>query len=236
MHLAACVIERGDAEEVVVPTLAVMVLLHLGRRHQAAVIVQYGLGEAGGARGEIDRPVVPLGDLDGGWLGRTTEHHLAVALGERGAVGSYEEAGVESGHPIDDGLHSAHELGPKDQRTGLGELETVLDLLRGVAIVHRYRHRPGLEDAEVDREPLQAVHEEDRHLVASADAPAQEQVGEAVGALFKEPPGDLAPGVFVRVRLHELVLPPGDLALLFHLGVDADQTHLVAVECGVARE
>ena len=40
----------------------------------------------------------------------------------------------------------------------------------------------------------------------------------------------------MRVGLHELVLPPSDLALLFHLGVDADQTDLVAVECGVARE
>ncbi len=40
----------------------------------------------------------------------------------------------------------------------------------------------------------------------------------------------------MRVGLHELVLPPGDLPLLFHLGVDAYQTDLVAVERGVARE
>ena len=176
MHLAAGVVERRDAEEVVLPALAVMVLLHDGGRHHAAVVVQDGLGEAGGPRGEVEGRVVLLGDVDRGRLGRAIRRDLAVALGERRAVGAHEEARIEAGHPVDDGLHPAHELRPEDQRPRLRELEAVLDLLRGVAIVQRHRDRAGLEDAEVDREPLQAVHEQDRYLVALADAPAQQQV------------------------------------------------------------
>jgi hypothetical protein len=34
----------------------------------------------------------------------------------------------------------------------------------------------------------------------------------------------------VRVGLHELILAPGDLALLLDLGVDTDQADLISVE------
>ena len=220
--------------KVVVTGLAVMVLLHDGGRHQAAVVVQYGLGEAGGPRGEVESSVIRLGDLHSRRLARTVRRHLAVALGERRAIGAHEEARVELGHPVYHRLDPAYELGSEDQRSRLGEFEAVLDLVGGVAVVHGHRHRAGLEDAEVDGQPLKAVHEQDGHLVAPADAPAEEQIGEAIGSLVELPPGDLPAGEIVRVGLHELVLAPGDLALLFHFGVDADEADLVAVERGVA--
>ena len=58
VHLAARVIEGGDAHEVVFTVLPVMRLLHDGGRHDAAMVVQDGLREAGGARREVDGGVV----------------------------------------------------------------------------------------------------------------------------------------------------------------------------------
>ncbi len=62
------------------------------------------------------------------------------------------------------------------------------------------------------------------------------QVGEAVGPFLEEPPGHLPPGELAGVGLLEFVFAPGDLGLLFHLRVDADEAYLVAIERGVPRE
>ncbi len=115
---------------------------------------------------------------------------------------------------VHDRLHPAHELRSEDQGPRVGQLEAVLDLLRRVAEVQRDGDGPGLEDAEVDGQPLQAVHQEDGHLVALADAAAEQQVGEPVGGLVELAPRHLPAGEVEGIGLHELVLAPGDLALL----------------------
>ncbi len=46
VHLAARVVERRDAQEVVITVLPMMGLLDDRRRHDAPMVVQYGLGEA----------------------------------------------------------------------------------------------------------------------------------------------------------------------------------------------
>ena len=112
-----------------------------------------------------------------------------------GSAAVHEEARVDLRDPVDDGLDPADELGTEHQGVGLGQLEAVLDLLRGVAVVHGHRDRPGLEDAEVDGQPLEAVHEQDGDLVALAEPSLEQQVGEAVGRLVELPPGHLPPGM-----------------------------------------
>ena len=66
----------------------------------------------------------------------------------------------------------------------------ITDFLEGVPEVQGHRDAPRLQDAEVHRQPLQAVHHQDAHLAPPLHAPAEEQVGEAVGvagaALFCE--------------------------------------------------
>ena len=136
----------------------------------------------------------------------------------------------------DDGLHPADELGTEDQGVGLGQLEAVLDLVGRVAVVHGNGDGARLEDAEVDGQPLDAVHQQDGDLVALADAAREEQVGEPVGRLVELPPGDLPAGGLHGFGLHELVLAPGDLARLAQFGIELHETDLVPVQRSVTRD
>ena len=163
-------------------------------------------------------------------------HQALVALGEGRAGAVDEEARPHPRDPVDDGLDTSDELGTEDQGVGLGELEAVLDLVGGVAVVHGDSDGPRLEDAEVDGQPLDAVHQQDGDLVALADAAREEQVGEPVGRLVELPPGDLPPGGLHGFGLHQLVLAPGDLARLAQLGIELHETDLVSVQRSVTRD
>ena len=192
VELRARVVERRDAEEHVVVNGLVVARLHLGGLRKREMRVQDGLGEAGGAARVVDRAVLVEADGDARVVARAVARELEVVLGEVGAHAAHEEEQAVARDGTETILHAAHELGPEDQGVCLGLGEAVLDLGAGVAEVERHRHGAGLEDAEVDGQPFEAVVEQDGDLVALADAAREQQVGEAVGLLVEDAPGDLA--------------------------------------------
>ena len=193
VHLGARVVERRDAEEDVVAHLAVVLLLHLGRLGEAAVRQDDRLGEAGGAGGEVDGRVVVEPVLDGRLAPGAVGDEGVVGFREGGAVLADVEAQADLRDAVRDVLHAAGEFGAEHQRRGVGEVEAVADFLGGVAVVEGDGHRAGAQHAEVDGQPLQAVHQQDRHLVAALDPAGQQEVREAVRLLVELRPGDLAP-------------------------------------------
>ncbi len=233
MHLRAGVVERRDAQKHVPVGLAVVLLLGAAGVHEAFVVVQYGLREARGAGGEVDGRVVLVGQrrvvVHAGLVGGQVQEVLSKGR----AVVAHVEQQLHAGHPVDALLHATDELRPEEQRVHVGQVGAVLDLVGGIAVVHGHHQRAGLEDAEVQRQPLQAVHQQYGHLVALFDAAAGEQVGAPVGLFVEHGPGDLPAELLGGAALDQLVLLPSDPAVLPHLGVDLDQCGLGAVFAGV---
>ncbi len=179
VHLGAGMVQRRNAEEIVAPRLAVMMLLGHARRGQAAVGVQDGLGETGGAGREVQRRLILVGDVDPRRGCGTIGRQPVITLGKGWAIGADEDPLPDPGHPVADRLDPADEFGPEHQQVGLGQVETVGDLLGGVAVVQRHRHRPGPQDTEIQRQPLQAVHQQQGDLVTFVDIFAHQQIGTA---------------------------------------------------------
>ena len=100
-----------------------------------------------------------------------------------------------------------------------------------IAEVHRNGDAAGLKDTEIDRQILQAVHHEDGDLRAPLDAPAQQQVGKAVGAAVKVLPAHLAAVRGVRRRLlDEACLAPVRRRVAVVAGVQLHQGDVPAPE------
>ena len=234
VHLGASVIERRDAQEHVLMGSLVVDGLHPGRLQETPVAEQDGLREAGGAGGVVDGAVILVVHQHLGRGGGAVGSGAVVVLGKGGAGLTHKEQEALPSDRGDNVLHTADKLRAEEQHIGVGQLHTVLDLLGGIAEVQGYRHRSGLEDAEVDGQPLQAVHQQNGHLLALFQPSAQQQVGHPVGLLIKDGPGDLPAVGCGGGGLNERILLPGDPLGLLNLGVDLYQGDLVAVELAVA--
>ena len=236
VHLRAGVVERRDAEEHVVLRLPVVVLLHLAGVHEAVVLEHDRLREAGRAAREVDRRVVVIGERDRRGAARAVRHEAPVGLGEGGTVVAHVEARAHARDAVRDLLHAAHELGAEHERVGVGKLQAVLDFIRRVAEVERHGETPGAQHAEVDGQPLEAVHQEDCDLVALLVAAREEEVGEAVRLLLELGPRDFAAEALHGAGLDERVFPPRGVAVLKLLRVDFDERRVVRPLFRVARE
>ena len=192
VHLGARVVERRNAEEHVVLRLAVVRLLHAAGVHEGVVLQDDGLGEARRAGAEVDGGLVVVVEGYGGSARGAVAHEVAVGLREGGAVVAHVEAQPGAGNAVYDLLHAADELGAEDKGVGVGELEAVLYLVRGVSEVERHGEASGAQHAEVYGQPLKAVHEKDGHLVTLLEPAAEEEVREAVRLLVELAPRDLA--------------------------------------------
>ena len=235
MHLGAGVVEGRDAEKDVLPGLAVVGLLGLAGTDQRPVVVEDGLGEAGGAGGKIDGGLVLLGEGHRRRPGGAEAHQAQAVLGVDRASPAHKE---EHPHPVQhpgDGVHPPDELRAEDQHLHIRQLQAVLNLLGGIPEVQGHGNAAGLEDAEIDREPFQAVHQQDAHLGPPLHPPAQQQVGEAVGLPVKVLPahgpavGGVRGGAF-----NEAGLPPGHRPVPLLRGVYLHQRRLRSVKPGVA--
>ena len=89
---------------------------------------------------------------------------------------------------IGDLLDAARKLGPKNESICVGEVYAVFDLFGGIAEIKRHSHAARLENTEINRQPLDAVHEKNRDLVAAFEPPAQKKIREPVGLLVELPP------------------------------------------------
>ncbi len=211
----------------IVLCLTVVRLLDHRGVYQAAVRVENRLREACGARGEVDRAVVVVGDVDARSLRGAVGNQPVVAVGKAGTFGAHIEEVLDARQPVVDLLDSADELGTEYEKVGIGFFNAVFDLLSGVAEVERNRDRACLEDAEIDRQPLEAVHQQDGDLVALADASCEQQVGEAVRLDVKLTPGELLAERAAACRLDQIIFAPCDARYVLDLGIDFHQRDFV---------
>ena len=135
-----------------------------------------------------------------------------------------------------DCLDSPREFRSEEQQVHIRQVEAVSDFLGGVSEVQGDGHASALEDAEVDWEPLQAVHEEDSDLRAPGEAARQEEVCEAVRLLVKLLPGHLRTERINGTGLDQRILLPGCMAFFHFLGIDLHQRDVVPVFQGVLLE
>ena len=238
VHLRAGVIERRDAEEDVLARLRMVVLLREAGRGQAAVRVQDRLREARRSGGEVDRGVVFARELDVGRLVGGVHREAMERFREGGTVFADEEERFDIGQLVADRLDSSDEFGPEDEIARIGEPEAVFDFVRGVAEVQRHGDRARLENPEVDREPFEAVHEQNRDLVSLLDPAAQEQIREAVGELVELlPRRGAAQSDRMARRLDEIEVFPRDAARrVLRLGREFDEADVGTVKERVSLE
>ncbi len=206
-----------------------MLLLHLRGVHQGLMVVEDRLREARRARGEIDRRIVLVSDQDARIPARAVGCKLRVVLRKGRACIAVEEQQTLSGDPVRDLLDAADKLLAEDENIAVRLIHAVLDLVGCVAEIERYRKGSGLQDAEIDRQPLKAVHEKNTHLVILADTALKKQVRKTVCLLVEDTPGDLT-AVWLGVRrLNQVILSPGDSAVIGLRRVDLDKSAVFRV-------
>ena len=160
-------------------------------------------------------------------LRRAVAEKRAVGHRKRRAVVADVEAVAHGWNAVDYLLDSARELGTEDESRRVGEREAVLYLVSRIAEVQRHGHAARLEDAEVDGQPLEAVHEEYRDLFAALVPSAQKEVREAVRLLVELAPRHLAPERLDGRALDERIFAPGGVAGLKLLRVYLDERDVV---------
>ena len=211
-----------------------MVLLHFGRVHQRPVLVQDGLGKACGAGGKIDGAVVVVLQAHKGRGACTVHHQLIIAFRESGAGVAHEDQHAGRAQPVGYGFDAADEFRSEEHHVHVGQFRAVEDLIRRVAEVEGHRDGPAFEDAEIDGQPFQAVHHQDGHFLSPADAALQQHVGHAVGLFVEYAPGDLTAVSLAGGRLDQVVFLPGNVPVVFLLGVQFHEGDFTAVQLAVA--
>jgi len=215
-----------------------VVLLREAGRGQTAVRVQDRLREARRSGGEVDRGVVFARELDVGRLVGGVHREAMERFREGGTVFADEEERFDIGQLVADRLDSSDEFGSEDEIARIGEPEAVFDFVRGVAEVQRHGDRARLENPEVDREPFEAVHEQNRDLVSLFDPAAQEQIREAVGEFVELlPRRGAAQSDRMTRRLDEIEVFPRDAARrVLRLGREFDEADVGTVKERVSLE
>ena len=220
VHFGPGMIQGRDAEEAVLLRLAVVRLLHPGGVNQAPVLMQDCFGKPRGAGREVNGRVVLLRQLAGREDGAAFVDQLVQVIREGGAAGAQVHQG-NMGDRVGNFLYPADEFRPEDHHGAFGQVQAVFDFAGGVAEIHGHRQRPGFHDAEINGQPVDAVHQQDRHFAAGADAVGFQHVGHPVCFFVKDGPGDFPPVMpGADAGLHQFEFMPGDPAGLRLIGVD----------------
>ena len=228
VHLRAGMIQRRNAQEAVVLGLTVMGLLHPCGMDQAPVLMEDRFRKTRRTGGEIDRRVVFFRQFAGREAAAALADQLRQVVRETGTAGAGEHQG-DMRDLVRDFFHTADEFRPEDHHIALAQVQAVFDLVGGIAEVHRNRQRAGLQDAEIDRQPIDAVHQQDGNLLALADAVAPEHVGHAVRLFIENRPGNFPAVVFLfYAGLNQFKIVPGNPSGFRLVRVDFHQ-------CGVVR-
>ena len=233
MHFCAGVIQRGNAEEYVVLGLVVVLLFHLAGVHQAAVRVQDRLGKNGGSRGEVDGCIILICQRHAGSDAGAVGGQLVVVLCERRTVTAHIEQNAVLADGFCDGLHSADKLRPEYQNIHICQIHAVLDFLGAVPEVHGNCQCAGFQDAEINGKPLQAVHQENCHLVTLFHATAHQQLCKTIGFFVEHVPCDFTAIPERGGRLNQIVVLPQNPTLLLNLWIDLDKADIIGVFSGV---
>ena len=234
VHLGAGVIEGRDAQEHVVPVLAVMSLFHFAGVRQGTMLMQDGLREAGGTGGEIDGSFVVIGQSNVRAFAGAVRHMSHIVFCEAGAAVSNEIKQTMLSDLVSDAFHTADELRTEDQDIDIRQIQTVLDLIRSIPEIQRNSQSAGFQDTEIDREPFEAVHQKNGNLVAFFDSTGEQKIGKTVRFLIEDAPCDLSAVVGGAFGLDQVIFLPGDSSRFGDLGVDLYQSDFIAVEICVS--
>ena len=234
MHLCAGMIQRRNAQEYILLGLTVMMLLHAGCMHQRFMVVQNGLRESRRAGGEINRRIVLIGNVDERRLTRTVCRQMGVILrpARTSALAKIEHQAIAS-QLIGNRLQSADKMIAKHNCVDLCQLRTILDFIGIITEIERHRQRTGLENAKINRQPFQTVHQQNGNFIALFDAAAQQQIGKAVCLLVKHMPRNLSAVIRSRCRLHQIKFLPCYPSNLFDFRIQLNQCDIVAVQLAV---
>ncbi len=208
MHLGPRMIEGRNAKEHVSAFLAVVFLLCLGRMHEPAVLVKYSLGESCRSRGKIDGGVIVIGQNDIRRHAWVICHFNDEILCEGWRRSPYVEQKSALGQCVDDLLDATDELRSEDEDAHVGLIHAVLDLVGCISEIKRNSNCSSLQYAEINRKPVKAVHQKNAHLFTLCYTSGNEAVGNSVGLLIENSPGNFLAVRALLVGFHKVVFFP----------------------------
>ncbi len=173
VHFRAGVIKRRDTEKIILTRLLVVIHFHFAGEHQGAVRMKNRLGKTGGAGGKIYGGVILVGKLNFRSHRGTARRERVITFGKHGAVLPQKQPYFYVWNPLPDRLNSPRKLRTKNQYIAFGQVEAVFYFLFRIAVVERHGDGAGFQDAEINRQPLQTVHEQNSDLVPFLQTSAQ---------------------------------------------------------------
>jgi hypothetical protein len=120
--------------------------------------------------------------------------------------------------------------GPKIRTLGFGQGHAALDGGGVKAKIERHGDGTAAQDAEIDRQPLDAVGHQVNHAVALGDAAGDQGVGQLVGLGVKCPPGQGDASFAAGSRSIRAVSAAYMRALRARISVISMAEHLVRME------
>ena len=130
-------------------------------------------------------------------------------------------------------LHTPDELRPEHQHIHLGQIHAILNLLCRITEIQRHSQRACLQYPKINRQPLQAIHQKNRHFIPLFNPPLQQKIRKTVGFLVENIPGNLPPVIRRAYRLNQFILLPGHTSSLRHLRINLHQTYVIPVQPAV---
>ena len=233
VHLGAGMIKRRDAQEIIFAGLPVMLLFHRAGVHQTLVRMDDRLRETSRAGGEIDRRQFVVGQRDLRRAARTVGDQIVVGFGKRRAVFADIQQGLHFRQPVADRLDAAGEFRAEQERVHVGQVEAVADLFRGVTEIERDRHRAAFQNAEINRQPFQTVHQQDADPLSFGDPAGEQEIGQTVCFGVEFAPGHFRTEGIVPARFDQRVFPPRRVTFFQFLRIDLDQCNIIAVKFGI---
>ena len=137
------------------------------------------------------------------------------------------------GDIVRDLFDTADKFRTENQDVRFSQIDAVFNFICGITEIERDGDSSGLEDAEIDRKPVQAVHQKDRDLVALDNTAGDEKVSDAVCLFFKDTPGDLrAERNFIQ-RLDQFKFLPCSQLWSLNLRIEFHKRYVIGILTGV---
>ncbi len=207
-----------------------MILLNSCGMGKASVTMQDRLRKTGRTGAEIDCTEIVIRKRDVRACAGIIACDETVIFCERRALLTYIDKCTVLVECRLDILDTGDELRTEEEDIQFCQVRAVEDLIRCVAEVKRNCERAGLQDTEVDREPLEAVHHEDTDLVALLYTSGQKHIGQTVCLLIEDLPCDLAAVSLCLCGLDQFKFFPCDAAGLLLFRIEFNQCDLITVE------
>ena len=200
------------------------------------------LGLAAQERPELGEQVMALSRASISTLHRfcgnlLREHFQALGIDPAFRIADDQECGVLAQQAMEDALYSCYEVGSAEfmAADACYEQETLADLARQMHAFMMTRPDPWdwLERA-ADNCAQQPEELENGAAVQLLLDDAKEQIGQLIGLAVEGGPGDLTAIALAGGSLDEGKLPPGQLTLVFGLGIDLGESNVIGVQLGIA--